>query len=450
MNRKRVVKIEGIVDAKNAINANNVGWAIKPLCQGNEELLPFPLESLPAVVRDYVINVAEYTQTHPDMAAMLVLGALAICTQSRYVIEGKPGYIEPLNLYIAVFAKPGERKSSVMHLMTKDIYQYCIDNDVRLIADDCTPEALAQLMAQNSGTMALVSSEGGMMDQMAGRYSGQPNIDVYLKAHCGDPLYVDRVGRKPDVIANPTLTIIMASQPDVLNKIMANDTFSGRGLLARFLFAQPPSRVGNRVFDAPKIDSHADEKYRSLITSLLNRRELGQRSVLRLSKEAVALLTNHFSEHESYLAGDGQVIVEWAAKYIGEVLRISGLLHLADGKDHETLVSDETFAAAIRIGQYLLCQAECAFGSIGESRTKAQAQIIIAKIRQNNFRSGKRRELYAICRIQQFNSAKEMQPALELLEDYGYIRMQAGKYLGVGRKPDMEIWVNPVVFEKKE
>lgn len=425
MNRKRVVKIEGIVDAKNAINANNVGWPLKPLCQDSKELLPFPLKSLPSAIRDYVIGVAEYTQTHPDTAAMVALGVLAICVQGQYVIEGKPGYTEPLNLYITVFARPGERKSSVMQLMLKDIYRFCIDKDVRLIADDCTPEALAQLMAQNDGTMALVSAEGGMVEQMGGRYSGgQPNIDVYLKAHCGDPLYVDRVGRKPDVIANPTLTIIMASQPDVLNKIMANDTFSGRGLLARFLFAQPPSRVGNRVYDAPKIDSHADEKYRSLITSLLNRRELGQRSVLRLSKEAVALLTNHFSEHESYLAGDGQVIVEWAAKYIGAVLRISGLLHLADGKDHETLVSDETLAAAIRIGHYLLCQAEYAFDAIGGSPVVAQAHNIVAKIRRHNFYRGKRHELYALCRSRQFASAKDMQPALELLEEHGYIRKE--------------------------
>src|ERR1019366_1796657 len=39
----------------------------------------------------------------------------------------------------------------------------------RLYADDCTPERLASLMAEQGGRMAVFSDEGGIFDILAGR-----------------------------------------------------------------------------------------------------------------------------------------------------------------------------------------------------------------------------------------------------------------------------------------
>ena len=64
---------------------------------------------------------------------------------------------------------------------------------VRFFADDCSSEALTSLLANNGGILSVISSEGGIFDIMAGRYSSKTNIDVWLKGHCGDPIYVDRM-----------------------------------------------------------------------------------------------------------------------------------------------------------------------------------------------------------------------------------------------------------------
>jgi replicative DNA helicase len=50
------------------------------------------------------------------------------------------------------------------------------------------------------GRIALLSPEGDVFDQMAGRYNQQvgPNLGVYLKGHAGDLLKVDRRGRPPN------------------------------------------------------------------------------------------------------------------------------------------------------------------------------------------------------------------------------------------------------------
>ena len=67
------------------------------------------------------------------------------------------------------------------------------------IVDDVTPEALGIHMAENNERMAVMSAEGGIFDIMAGRYNDKGcNLDLYLKAHSGDPWSSHRVGRGED------------------------------------------------------------------------------------------------------------------------------------------------------------------------------------------------------------------------------------------------------------
>ena len=117
----------------------------------------------------------------------------------------------------------------------------------RWLVDDATPEALAGLLAAY-GRIALLSPEGDVFDQMAGRYNptAGPNLGVYLKGHAGDLLKVDRRGRAPEYVERPCLTIGITVEPDVLRGLADRPGFRGRGLLARFLYSLPPSLVGHR------------------------------------------------------------------------------------------------------------------------------------------------------------------------------------------------------------
>jgi replicative DNA helicase len=87
----------------------------------------------------------------------------------------------------------------------------------RWLVDDATPEALAGLLA-TYGRIALLSPEGDVFDQMAGRYNqaAGPNLGVHLKGHTGDLLKVDRRGRPPEYVERPSLMIGLAVQPEVL------------------------------------------------------------------------------------------------------------------------------------------------------------------------------------------------------------------------------------------
>jgi len=129
----------------------------------------------------------------------------------------------------------------------------------RWLVDDATPEALAGLLA-TYGRIALLSPEGDVFDQMAGRYNqtAGPNLGVYLKGHAGDLLKVDRRGRPPEYVQRPCLTIGFTVQPDVLQGLASRPGFRGRGLLARFLYSLPASLVGRQAGPPPVPEPVAD------------------------------------------------------------------------------------------------------------------------------------------------------------------------------------------------
>ena len=118
----------------------------------------------------------------------------------------------------------------------------------RLWVQDVTPEHLGALMPKHSDAMSILSSEGGIFDIMAGRYSkGVPNLDLFLQGHAGDPVRVDRGNRESVVMDQPALTMGLSPQPDVLQQIADQPGFRGRGLLARPLYFLPVSPLGHRT-----------------------------------------------------------------------------------------------------------------------------------------------------------------------------------------------------------
>jgi hypothetical protein len=289
-------------DTATAANGGR-GW-VPPIPFGaTANVPPFPVPVLPGWLGEYVAAVATATQTPPDLAGMLALAVLATVAAGAVEVQPRPGWQEPLCLFVAVGMDAGARKSSVFSALTHPVAEFERDQAAaalpaitetttlrriaeqaaaqaetaaskapadqreerqaeaiaraaeaanlivppipRWLVDDATPEALASLLATH-GRIALLSPEGDVFDQMAGRYNptAGPNLGVYLKGHAGDLLKVDRRGRPPEYIQRPCLTIGLTVQPEVLQGLAGRPGFRGRGLLARFCTASRPAWSG--------------------------------------------------------------------------------------------------------------------------------------------------------------------------------------------------------------
>ena len=299
----------------------------------------------------------------------------------------------------------------------------------RLIADDITPEAAASLLADQGGQAAIFSAEGGLFDIIAGRYSqrGIPNYDLWLKAHSGDPVRIDRKSRAPEYIPRPAITLGLMIQPRILAAIAGNPEFRGRGLLARFLYAYPASKVGRRVIPSTPVHVEIERAYATTVGALAAGMvgwAGGDRAVLTLSLPAQAALLAVERAVEPTLAGDGELatLADWGGKYVGAVARIAGMLHLAEhgAEGVKRPVSKETIEAAAAIGEYYKGTAINAFAEMGTDQGTADAVYLLHRIERLGQETLSERDIHVAGRSR-FPTKVELAPALERLIDNGYL-----------------------------
>ena len=88
----------------------------------------------------------------------------------------------------------------------------------------------------------------------------------------------------------------------MLNGLISNNTFRGRGLTARFLYSMPKSAIGTRAFHATPIPEKAKQGYTSLVKSLLA--EEASNEPIELSSGASEILETLFYEVEGRLRND--------------------------------------------------------------------------------------------------------------------------------------------------
>lgn len=75
--------------APDKYNGKNPDW-VEPIPFTRYQMEPFPIDTLPPQIADYVTAVAESTQTPIDMAGTHALTIMAMCLQTKYLIQGNP------------------------------------------------------------------------------------------------------------------------------------------------------------------------------------------------------------------------------------------------------------------------------------------------------------------------------------------------------------------------
>lgn len=470
----------------------------------------FPAALLPSPFREFVEQTAHALQTPLDLPGVLVLSVLSAATGGRLEVEARQGWREPMNTFTVVVLPPGERKSAAFSAATRPLFEVekilidrtqrdiveattraettrktasrkrveasavdeprareeqltgaielALEADAivvpavpRLIADDATPEAIANLLATQGGRIAVMSPEGDVFDIMAGRYSGSVNIGVFLKGHAGDELRVDRRGTAPATVERPALTLGLAVQPDVLQAVYDRPGFRGRGLLARILWAIPTSRVGYRSIATTPVDEQVTERYetttRAIVATLADWTES---AVVALTPDAGVLLVAFEERIEPALAASGRLgnLRDWGGKLAGAAVRLAGLLHVATYPSEAWLrpIEAETMASAIDLADYFTSHALAAFDFMGADPVTNDARVLLRWIMDKGDERFTRRDAHRAHQAR-FAKATEMDPALDLLTDRYWIRVHdVGPRPQEGGRPSIEYDVNPTAL----
>lgn len=452
----------------------------------------FPCDALPLWLGRFVAAESEATQTPAGLAGGLALAACAAAVAKKFEIQARPGWFEPVNIYVAGVLPPGSRKSQVFKDVIKPLLEFehaeveasraAVAQDEseyrrlkkrldglesgfasaknkeaadrlkleademarelaqkeviklpRYIAQDVTPEAVARMMADSNGRLAAFSAEGELLEIMAGRYSNAPNIEIFLKGHAGDMVRVDRQSKesKSIYIKRPALTLGLCFQPSMLTDLARVKGFTGRGLLARFLWVVPDSNIGRRKTKPAAVPLSISSDYSAGIEKLcqisLGEDEDGQACVLTLDSGAAQMLDALMEQVEKALGDSEQMgaYPEWGAKFVGAVVRIAGILHVA--KEPGALstalepISRETFLQAVQIGDFFHEHAKIAFGLMGTDAAVGDAEYILRWLKGREVSRIQKKEVFRSLRGR-FRKAADMDEPLKLLMEFGWLR----------------------------
>ena len=473
----------------------------------------FPIDIFTEPIARFAEAQTETLQVPAGLIGTLALGVGAAACAGRATISPSPGWSEPLNEYYLVALPSGERKSEGFKQMVApieererelaetarpEIDQARVERDIsesrlkglktragnakpedteqprreaitlslelegtpirkipRLMADDATPEAVATLLSEQGGRMAIMSTEGGLFVTMGGRYSeGVPNLDIFTKAYTGDPVRVDRKNRDPEYIPNACLTLCLTVQPQVIQDLSVHREFRGRGLLARFKYSIPESKVGYRMTDVVPVEEHLRAEWNAIIKGILRLPypQDPNEHRIRLSPEADRLFREYRESVEMRLRPGAELhdIADWGNRLPGTVARHAGILHMmthardSDSYPWDKSVSKVTMERAIAIGDHFTAHAHVAFGLMGADPLIETARCTWDYIDFNGYSRFSQRDLWQSIR-RRFTRVSELSKVLLVLAEMGYIcPVRVDSPEGRGRKPSPEYDVNPI------
>lgn len=468
---------------------------------------------LPGFLGDYCRAVSESTQTPPGLAAMMGISVVSACVQKRFEVSPYEGYVEPVNIWTCSGSEPGTRKTAVKNLLTlpmtqwekekademkldiqkikttRDINQKHIDqlkmraskpetepadresykNQIleienntpdellapRLWTDDVTPERLQDLLCDHNERMSLISDEGGTFEVMAGLYNnGRSNVNVFLQAHAGSPIRVDRQGRFV-TLNKPALTFGLTVQPQVIADLVQGNKarFRGNGMLARFLYCMPKSTVGHRdVTLHTSIPETIKTAYHEGIFKLLNippvydEQKNEQARILTLHPEALTAWQKFSGYIESKQGEEGEFFSfqDWTSKLPGAALRLAGLFHVIEHGEKTPIIMFNTIERALDLSERLISHARAAFDLMGSDQTVSDAKIIylwLSRLHKDRFTQRDALKKHE----GRFKRLERLKKGLDVLTERHIISPPQTSHGDKGGRPGVYYLINPAI-----
>jgi putative DNA primase/helicase len=394
---------------------------------------PFPIGTLPPVIRDAVRLVHETVQAPLDLCCQSFLAAAALAVQPHVdvLIDGRRF---PVSDFFVAVAQSGERKSAVDRWAVGPIYeQQQIDGEafhaeaLRIEAAKIVWEAkrksalkeddrqVIEAMLSDAGaepkrvqpfllcsepsfqgieraysegryTLGLFSDEGGRF--LGGYAMKDTNMTATItglsKLWDGSPLDRMRGGDGLSVLYNRRFSVHLMLQPVLAGQLFGSNMLTGQGFLSRCLCCWPESTIGTRLYKAVDLSQHpAMLAYSAAMKNILTRPlplheqpEMGLHTQPLTLSESAKQVWVQFHNHVEKLqkpGGELQPITGFASKAAEHTARIAGVLTYFKNPDAREIELEE-LQAAIAVIQFYLGESLRLFHAAGDDPVLILAQ----------------------------------------------------------------------------
>jgi hypothetical protein len=214
--------------------------------------------------------------------------------------------------------------------------------------------------------------------------------------------------------------------------------------------------MGTRRIVTQPLPHDARNAYYKLVTALMkidygrNQPNEPVTHTLRLAPDAITAINAFEQRIEPQLGPFGAMahMSDWGGKVVGAAARLAGTLHMVEHAGQkaawDTPVSKATIDAAIKLADYLIPHAKTAYGQMDSDPLLANAKYLLDWIQSETRKSFTKRGAHRGT-TGRFKKVADLEPALQLLIDYDYIRPKSEeKRGGRGRTPSPTFIVNPL------
>lgn len=356
------------------------------------KLIPWPVGAiLPPELEDYGLAFADRLCLDPGPVMLTMLAAVTAVTNGRVWItpdRDNPTWQEPTALWLAVVMGVSTKKTPLLKAALAPLWH--LEGELRkaygeewakyedelarwesakrgerspkpkppipkrLLAQDATREALAELLAHNPGILAYHDELSGLFKTWSREDRGADRA-FYLSAYSAAPVAVDRILRGSTYISRPVLSLIGFIQPGPFRERVLeaqnSDGAGADGLLQRFAIVTAQDRPWEDK--RPAIPLEAKEGYHDLIARVYDTLRHSDERVLRFDDEAQSLWYAWESQTEREIRNPDHPDA-WKAllgKRLGLTARLAAVLHFL--WEHSGEVSVITLKRAIALVLWL-------------------------------------------------------------------------------------------------
>ncbi len=409
--------------------------------------IPFPVEILPSIVRQYINECALAIGCDPSFIALPLLVGFASAIGDSRCIRLKRIWCEPAILWGAIVAESGASKSPAInqallavkkkqakamaeHKRKMKTYnsetskfnpktgelknQYKQDESLvklempqkpickRYTTDDVTVEALVGLLNENPRGLLMIRDElSGWMD--FDRYSGgsggvSGNAAKWLEMYGGRNMIVDRKGSGNQSVERAHVSVIGGIQPGVLRRGLGQAN-KENGLAARILLVMPPDRL--KVWGEIDLDQELEHSIASVfeclygLVPLKGDHENRIAQEVGLTAEAKAAFVKYHDEHNLEMSGLSSDLKAVWSKLEGGAARLALVIHMVRGAiaemagdesfDHHN-ADEESMLIGVQLARWFSNEARRVYAVLGENDGQQRVRKLIEAIERKGSR----------------------------------------------------------------
>ena len=242
------------------------------------EMIPFPVEVFPQVVREIIRDTNKCLNFTVDHIAASLLFVASIAVGNSVIVEIKNEWMDKAILYVALVGKPGTNKTAPLKYALKPLfdrdkaelkkyekkmaaYEAAMKQPLKerksvpeepeykqIVLSDFTTEVLVRQHKINARSLAVYVDELIGFIKCFNKYRGGNDEQVWTQLYNGGSVIVNRVSSQPLNIEDTCIGVIGTIQPGLLNEFAKGKTESG--FVDRWLFAFPDDTAYPKLNDA--------------------------------------------------------------------------------------------------------------------------------------------------------------------------------------------------------